>query len=568
MKDRPVPTTEIVLNGVGASPGIAVGKAFHFAQIDLKTLEENRLPIEDVDREIERFTDAVKKSIEQLSGLKESGKNEDLADIMAIFQVHIQLLTDADFLTSIPALISRSRSNAEYVLANQIRDLEKRFLSIDNEITRARLLDVQDVYFRLLRNVLDIEHVRATPLRRMPSSVILVAERLLPSDIALLDLKKIIGIAIENGSTVSHVSIIAKTLCIPVLINVHGISALSRNASLLILDANEGKAVLRPSPDTVARYEKKAKQENHPHSRSRQPVMKCFTKDGIKIRLEANAGSAPEVREAIESGAEGIGLLRSELYYLSRDSLPTIDEETAFYESVQVVCGAKPLTVRLLDIGADKTVPYLRCITQEENPHFGVRGIRLLLRNPELLHNHLVSILRACRKRHVKILLPFVSIPHEVDEVRSIISDISKKEGVHHSAWTLGMMLEVPSTVLMLGEYMDKIDFLSIGTNDLIQYLFATGRENSGLEKYRAAAFPLLLRLIKSVVDTAASAKKELSVCGEIAADPAYTTHLIGAGVRVLSMQSCALHSVCTALSNKTMSDCVKMAKAVLKEQA
>jgi phosphoenolpyruvate-protein phosphotransferase len=560
MTDRRPASGEIILRGISASPGIAVGKAYHFAQIDLKALEENKMPVEDVKSETARFRNAVDKSIEQLRGLKESSKNEGLREITAIFQVHILLLSDADFLKTVPALISQTKLNTEYILANQIRDLEKRFATLGSEIARAKVLDVQDVYFRLLRNVLDIEHVRALPLRRMPSAVILVAEGLLPSDIALLDLKKIIGIAIENGSTVSHVSIIARALSIPFVINARGVASLSHHGSVLVLDACDGNLVLRPQPDTVARYEKRAQKECSLRQASRHATLQCFTKDGIKIRLEANAGSAPEVRESLESGAEGIGLLRSELFYLSREALPSIDEETAFYESIMALCGQRPLTVRLLDIGADKTLPYLNTVC-EENPHLGVRGIRFLLRHPALFRNHLTSVVRACRTRGARILLPFVSVPREVAETRRIIIDICKKEGVDPESCPVGIMLEIPAAVLSLTDFIAMVDFLSIGTNDLVQYIFAACRENSSLDEYRAASFPLLLKLVKSVIEAAAMARKEVTVCGEIAADPVAAACLVGAGVRVLSMNASAVRMVGQELSKKSIQECITLAE-------
>jgi phosphoenolpyruvate-protein phosphotransferase len=556
-------TNEIVLHGLSASPGIAVGKAYHFTQIDLTTLEENRIPFGDLNEEIKRFDNAVKKSVEQLTGLKESSRNEDLMDIAAIFQVHIQLLSDKDFLKTVPSLISRNGSNTEFVLANQIRDLEKRFASLDNEIARAKILDVQDVYYRLLRNVLDIEHVRTIPLRMMPHSVILIAERLLPSDIALLDLKKIIGIAIENGSTVSHVSIIAKALGIPLVINARGVASLSRNGSAIVLDACEGILILRPPPETIARYEKLAQKECTTRRKSRHTAIRCFTKDGIKVRLEGNAGSIPEVREALQTGAEGIGLLRSELFYLSREALPSVDEETAFYKSVMDLCGSQPITIRLLDLGADKTLPYL-AVEREENPHLGSRGIRFLRGHPQLMRNHLTSIVRACGTRPARILVPFVSIKHEVEETRRVILDICKTEGVSPAACSIGMMVEVPSTALTILDFLDTVDFLSIGTNDLVQHLYAASRENSGLEQYREASFPLLLRLIKSVAEAAQSCGKEVTVCGEVAADPVSASCLVGVGVRVLSMQAAALPGVSKMIGKHSYGELLKAANGYL----
>lgn len=553
--------TNIEISGTAVSPGIAFGQAYHFAQIDLKTLEEQRLPVDNMEAELARLDSALEKSVDQLRSLQAAGSNSS-RDIFDIFQVQIQILSDCSFLSNIKLGISESKANLEYVIANHIRDLEKKFNSLQTEAFRSKLLDVQDVYHRLLRNILDIEHVRVTPLRNMPQGVIIIAERLLPSDVALLDLTKIGGIVIENGSTVSHVSIIAKSLGVPAIINLPGVLALVRPDSPLIIDGHLGMVIVRPSADTEARYQKKLSLAA-PRARVAK-AKKCLTKDGIAIRLEANAGSLAEVREALQSGAEGIGLLRTELFYLSMSRLPSIEEETAYYRSVFSVCKDKPVTVRLLDIGADKTLPYLG-LSRDENSFLGVRGVRFLLENPALLDNHLSAILRAIRTGgNVRILVPFVSLPEEIDQIVEALERTGKREGVARSMYTLGMMVEVPAAVVSLGSFLDKVDFLSIGTNDLVQYAFAASRENGRLERYRTGSFGVLLGLVKLVIDANEKYRRDVTVCGEVASDPALAPCLIGLGIRTLSMQTSALSGVCKELEKRSHGELVTMACTLL----
>ncbi len=559
-------TTDLELAGTAVSPGIGIGTAYHFTQIDLTTLEEQRLPVDNVDAELERLETAHKKSMEQLRVLQAASR-DDFADVSDIFQVQIQILSDAGFLTAIRSDVSASKANAEYVIANSIRGLEKKFLAMQTDVFKSKLLDVQDVYHRLLRNILDIEHVRVTPLRNMPAGVVIVAEQLLPSDVALLDLDKIVGIIVENGSTVSHVSIIAKSLGVPALINVPGALSLVRSGTPLIVDGHEGKVIVSPSPATEARYRKKRSAMPQPLVCRPARTRKCLTKDGIAVRLEANAGSLLEVKEALQSGAEGIGLLRSELFYLSLKKLPSVEEETSYYESIIALCSNKPVTIRLLDTGADKTLPYLAPL-REENPSLGVRGVRFLLENPVLLENHLTSILRACaRGGNVKILIPFVSLPSEVDAIGQALHRIGKREGVARSRYALGMMVEVPAVVMSMRSFLDKVDFLSIGTNDLIQYAFAASRENSRLEKYRTGSFRVLLALIKQVMEANDRHRREVSVCGEVASDPASAPYLVGLGIRTLSMHTSAIPQVCREIEKKSVHELEKIAQEFIERE-
>ena len=325
------------MSGTSLAPGIAIGKVYRFKQIDLQSLRNNTFPIEDINVELKRLDRSIEKSKEQLSTLQRSSIESNKKEIADIFSAHIQLLQDQTFLQSIKDAVKVERLNVEHILSVKIGDVEQSFSSIDNETVRTRLFDIQDVYQRLLRNLLEIEHVRVTPLIRAKTTPILIAEHLLPSDIALLEFRNIGGIIIEESSTVSHVAIITRSFGIPAVINVPGITTLIYPDSILIIDGYTGKIIINPTQSEIASYKRKRsslqKQVKPVKERHRY-----ITRDGVRIRLEANANTPEEVRSAVENGAEGIGLLRSEFFYLGRSSMPDIDEEISFYKSIHEQC--------------------------------------------------------------------------------------------------------------------------------------------------------------------------------------------------------------------------------------
>jgi phosphoenolpyruvate-protein phosphotransferase len=423
---------------------------------------------------------------------------------------------------------------------------------MDNEVFRVKSLDIQDVFFRLLRNLLEIEHVRASSLRQIDEKVILVADKFLPSDIVLLEKDKLLGIVLEEGSTVSHVAIIAKSLGVPAIINVAGVTAMVRSATVMIADGFTGKVIINPDTKRLAAYKTKAKAKRGGAIRvTRRRV--CATTDGRRIALQANAGNVGEIKEAMRNGAEGIGLVRSELFYLSRDRAPTVEEESAFYESLVDACSGRPLTIRLLDVGGDKSPPYLT-MPSEDCPQLGAKGIRYLLQSPDLFNRHLLAILRACRSARVNILAPFVSLPREIEQTKALVTALGTTEGIDLTTVSVGAMIEVPSAALAIESFLKAADFFSIGTNDLVQYIFAASRENGMLEEYRTASLPLILSIIHQVAACAERHHKALSVCGEIASHPETASLLVGAGVTSLSLQPSALPAVHRAISGSSYS--------------
>lgn len=554
--------SRLELRGTSLTPGIAIGTSYRFKQIDLEPLALNPFPISDLSIELDRFERSIEKSREQLYSIYKSHFDDGKSDIANIFAAHLQLIEDESFLQTIRDTMELDLLNAEHILAIKIQDIENSFSTIDNETIKTRLSDIKDVYFRLLRNLLDIEHVRVSPLVRKANHPILVAEQLLPSDIALLEFRKINGIIIEELSAVSHVAIITRSLGIPAVMNIPGASTLIRSNCPLILDAFNGKIIVNPDRDEFSIYRRKRRVFSK-SSRQLKNHVRCITKDGVRIHLDANANFPNEIEDAIHKGAEGIGLLRTEYFYLSQSSIPSMHEEIHFYQEVFRVASNRTVTIRLLDIGADKSLPYLP-MEQEDNPQLGLRGIRFLLANPGLLRSHLSSILLASRKNHVNILMPFVTTESEVDIILSLIDELTSEFDIDPSFIKTGIMVEIPSILWSLQTIIQKVDFLSIGTNDLTQFLFAASREDSRMDHFRIRSLPVLLAIVKYVVRIASPLQKDVIVCGEMASDPSVVPFLIGAGIRTLSVQLPSISAVRKEIESKSLEQDIELVQEFL----
>ncbi len=539
--------------GVSLSPGIAIGPAFHLKQIDLEATKRFSFVVDNMEAELKRLDGAVQKSRQQLHTLQHAMESSKKKEAAQIFSAQHLLLSDVLFLDKVRALMTRKRVNAEHVLVLEIETVKSKFNDLHDEIFRIKSLDIQDVYYRLLRNLLEIEHVRLGAFGRLDTAVILVAEKLLPSDIVLLDKKHLLGIVLEEGSTVSHVAIITKSLGIPAITNIPGISTMVRSSTSLIVDGYDAKVIVNPSHADLSHYKRKQELGR------RETAAHCVrhsrhTTDGKTIKLEINVGSLEDIDEGARLGAEGIGLLRSELFYLSRPRLPTIEEECGFYREAIGKNSGATTTIRLLDIGADKSPSYLG-MQREDCSQLGTRGIRYLLENKPLFQSHAGAVVRAAKFGPIKILVPFVSLVSEMKETREIIRTICRKEQLDERTIPIGMMVEIPSTALSLSPFIPYADFFSIGTNDLAQYLFAASRENGKLEPYRNQSGALLVSLIRSICSQVSLHGKEVSVCGEIAADPETAKQLIGSGVTTLSVQPKSIPALCKLVSESSYAD-------------
>jgi phosphoenolpyruvate-protein phosphotransferase len=551
------------IDSVPVSGGIAIGRAYNYKEIDLEAVAKKKFHIENHQREIKRLNKAVDKSRAQLEGVRLEFSGSIDKKTGDIFGAQIKILENENFLKRVKKNIRDNSSNVEYVIANQIKITEARFFAVKDELIRTRIADIQDVYHRLLRNLLEIEHVRTNPLKRLTSKVILVSERMIPTDIALVEMDKISGIVIGQGSAISHVSIIAKSLGVPAVIRIPGINTLVRTGDLVVVDGNEGKLLVNPRKAELAAYHRKIINEDLTRKKRIYEKRIYTTRDGTRVSLMANVGSLREAELALYNGAQGIGLVRTELFYMSRRKKPTIGEETGYYHKLTKIMGGGPITIRLADFGADKHPSYLGVIP-ENNPQLGCRGIRFLLRNPKLLNRQIRSILSIVNSGKVKILLPFVSIVEDLKKSLQAIEEVCTEEKVDRKRIKIGMMVEVPSAALAIHDYMPKVDFLSIGTNDLTQYVFSASREDVGLESYHKSIHPVMLNLIKHIVLCAGSHEKDVSICGEVCSDPQSAALLVGLGVRILSMSPEAIPRVRDGIAGRNLKDLEKIANRAL----
>ncbi|HSI13137.1 MAG TPA: phosphoenolpyruvate--protein phosphotransferase [Chthoniobacter sp.] len=512
--------------GVSASPGLAIGKLHHF--------QADRIVVKDApgdtDLEWKKLREAIDSARAQLQDVYEGmklrvGKNE-----AAIFRAHQAFLTDAELFGEATALIEGGHSAAwswQQAIENRVKEVQ----SVTDQRVAGRAADLHDVGQRVLRLLATTEHSEAS----LPDEpVILVADDLTPSDTAKLDPQRILGIVTVQGGPTSHTAIIARSLDIPAIVGA-GPAVFELTAGITcILDSTSGSLYTEPSAaelESARLFQHDIlHQREGEHFERYQPAL---TTDGHRIEVVANIGKASEAATAVDAGAEGVGLLRTEFLFLGRDTPPSEEEQFAAYSEMTRALNGLPLIIRTLDIGGDKVVPYLN-LPHEENPFLGVRGIRLCLRKPELFLPQLRAIYRASVTGPVKIMFPMIATLEDLRAAKEVAEQVRAELGV--PPVEIGIMIEVPSAVVMAPELARECDFFSIGTNDLTQYVLAMDRMHAALAKQVDGLHPAVLRLIDQTVRGAQSAGKWVGVCGGLAGDPRGAVILTGLGVSELSM--------------------------------
>jgi phosphoenolpyruvate-protein phosphotransferase len=525
-----------VLKGISVYTGVAWGEIFIHKGLDLDALDKEKFEIKDTGEEVERLDGAVDTSLRQLKRIEEKIGSGAKGHLGGIFNAQVMMFKDPGFLENIRKKIIRDKINIEYVISNEIDKIEKKFKSVKDESLKERFKDIKDTYYRLLRNVLDLEHIMINPLKRLNKPVIMVAKEILPSDIAVLDRQKIMGFALQQGNLASHVAIIARTMGVPAVIRIPELMESAGQSRNIFVDGVKGEIILDPSEKEIKKRRKTILKKKR-SSTSNLSGIPCETAQGKRVVLKANISTLKEARIAKENGAEGVGLLRTELFYLSRGSIPEIQKETAFYKKILNIFKGLPVTFRLLDIGSDKNIPELPSF-DESNPQMGIRGARYLLKYPQIMRRQLGCLFTAAREaEELRILLPFVTVREDIDKSIKIIKETAEKNNFNFSKLKIGIMAEVPSVALDIEKYLAGINFVNIGTNDLTQYIFAVSREDVGLDAYRKSSGSLLLRIIKNIIQAADKAGKPVEICGEIAGDPDAVSKLIEIGADRLSMQ-------------------------------
>lgn len=525
---------ERVLVKKTASSGIATAPAYLYSEPDLSP-EAGSIREEQIPEALELFIAARKTVSEELTVLAE--KNE-------LFEAHRALAGDFMLRDSVEEKIKKELKNVQQAVSETIEEFAALFAAMDDEYMKERAADIRDIGRRLMSA---LKCVKRPDLGELKAPVILVARELYPSDTVKINPELVHGIITEEGGVTSHASIIARSLGIPMLVGVREICSGLQDGQLICMDAEEGVIVTDPDEKTVLEYERKkaafARERRRLKSmRSTPPV----TKDGKRILLCVNIGSVQELRNALSKNIDGVGLLRSELLYMRSDHFPTEEEQFAFYKEAASL-SPQELTVRTLDIGGDKELPYYK-FEKEENPFLGWRAIRISLDMRELFKEQLRAILRAGAYGSVRILIPFVISIEELRETRALIRECERELAAEGLAFDpemkVGVMIETPASVVLADEFAQEADFFSIGTNDLTQYLLAVDRENKKIAKRYDYFHPAVLKAIGYAIEAGHRAGIPVGMCGEMAGDPAAVKTLLELGLDEFSMAAGCMDAV------------------------
>ena len=526
------------LAGLSVAPGFGRGTAYILkARMDLKSVKKDRA--KNPKREIERFCAAVERGIEQIQTLKQRMSSLISKEDGAVFDVHRLILGDPVLIEQIENKIRKERYTAEYAVSAVFEQHLNSFTQIEDDYLRERAADVKDVAQRLLENLSGMNEEKPV----LPDQAILVAEDLSPADLSLIEGDHFRGIVLATGGVTSHASILAKSFEIPSVAAVEGLIENVRQGDSLIVDGNSGVVYINPNHEVVREYDRLEREYlafNKELGELRD--LPAETQDGHRVSLYANIGLLSDIAFAHLHGAQGVGLYRTEIHFLTHRDFPSEEEQFALYRRVVEGMGDKPVTIRTLDIGADKYPAYVRRAATEQNPFLGWRSIRISLEMPEIFKTQLRAILRAGAHGRVRLLIPMVTSLEEILKVKELLAEV--KEELEHedapfdSQMELGIMVEVPSIVHLVSRIVREVDFLSIGTNDLIQYILAVDRGNHKVAELYEPLHPAVLAALGLIIEGAKREGKRVGMCGEMAGDPLYTLILLGMGLEEFSMGS------------------------------
>ena len=552
------------LKGIAASQGISFAKAYVFVEPDLTVKE---VKIEDVAAEIKRFEDAIEASKKELTIIKENALASLGADKAAVFEAHLLILDDPEFMGTVKTDIESKVINAEYAFKETSDMFISMFEAMDNEYMKERAADIRDVSKRILAHLLGVDLPNPSLI---DEEVIVIAEDLTPSDTAQLNKKYVKGFATNIGGRTSHSAIMARSLEIPAVVGTSSITEDVKNGDILILDGLDGVVLVNPDEATTAEYkEKYAKFEAQKAEWAKLVTEKSVTKDGHEVILAANIGTPADLEGVKNNGGEAVGLYRTEFLYMGRDQLPTEDEQFEAYKAVLEGMGDKPVVVRTLDIGGDKELPYLD-LPKEMNPFLGFRAIRLCLEEKELFRTQLRALLRASVYGKLCVMFPMIATVQEFRAAKALFLEEKEKlvaEGIAVSNdIELGIMVEIPSTAVIADIFAKEVDFFSIGTNDLIQYTMAADRMSEKVSYLYQPYNPAILRLVKNVIEASHKEGKWTGMCGEMAGDSLAIPLLLGMGLDEFSMSATSILQARSQIKNLTLAEMKELVeKAVMR---
>ena len=529
---------DVFLVGIGASPGIAIGSAYVVDRRRMSAVERTLEPHE-LEDEVRLFRDALGRSKEQLEDVKKRVADPHIADHLHIIDTHLLILQDPMLVEETVATIRREKINAEGALMRTLTRFRSVFDAIDDEYLRERRSDIDSVGDRILRNLIGVTQQSLADIERKS---VVVAHDLSPADTMQIDKSRIIGFVTDLGGRTSHTTILARSLGIPAVVGLESITSQVREGVPVIIDGNTGTVVLNPSLDTFRDYlQKKQFYEYQTEELTSFRGLEAVTLDGHHIVLRSNIEIAEEVPIALREGAQGVGLFRTEFLYMQRKSVPTEEEQVTAYREIIERMAPHPVTIRTLDVGGDKLVSGID-LSDEANPAMGLRAIRFSLKEKNLFKVQLRSVLRASVYGKARLLFPMITGVAEIKSCKALLDEVKLELANEGHAFDadieIGIMIETPAAALVTELLAREVDFLSVGTNDLIQYCLAVDRGNEHVAYLYEPLHPAVLRVLRMICQAAKQAGVMVGICGEMAADPLYTLVLLGLGFDEWSMNA------------------------------
>lgn len=527
------------INGIAASDGVAIAKAYLLVEPDLSYDSEK---IRDVDAEIAKFQNAIETSKVELTKIRNNAEKNLGADKAAIFDAHLLVLDDPELIQPIEDKIKNEQVNAPTALSDVTGQFITIFEAMDNEYMKERAADIRDVSKRVLAHILGVELPNPSMI---DESVVIIGNDLTPSDTAQLNKEFVQGFVTNIGGRTSHSAIMSRSLEIAAVVGTKSITQEVKQGDMIIVDGLTGEVIIDPTEDEVIAYQNK-RERFFEDKKELQKLRdeETTTVDGAHAELAANIGTPNDLKGVIENGAEGVGLYRTEFLYMGRDEMPTEDEQFEAYKKVLETMEDKRVVVRTLDIGGDKELPYLN-LPEEMNPFLGYRAIRLCLDQPDIFRPQLRALLRASAYGKLNIMFPMVATIKEFRDAKALLLEEKENltnEGIEVSDdIEVGIMVEIPSTAALADVFAKEVDFFSIGTNDLIQYTMAADRMSERVSYLYQPYNPAILRLVQQVIDASHKEGKWTGMCGEMAGDEIAIPLLLGLGLDEFSMSATSI---------------------------